>query len=218
MRIRLYLHIMLGSRVFSRVWSRLMLKDLRLKCCIIGDQNCGKTSVLHTYIHSKVLPETQTTLGIDFHTKTLLYGSNRLRLTVWDTAGSERFRSLMHSYLRDSDIIIVMYDLSKREHHLPYWLRIAEQHTPNVLGLLGNKNDLTQNCTNDLRDVLAPYERQNLNIVRGVSSSRDIDSVKNFFHNCVKMSIENCRAPPKLSTVRIKDIKQDDSSKNPCCS
>merc|ERR1719189_3259636 len=37
-----------------------------------------------------------------------------LRLQLWDTAGQERFRSLIPSYIRDSSVAIVVYDISNK--------------------------------------------------------------------------------------------------------
>ena len=34
------------------------------------------------------------------------------RLQLWDTAGQERFRSLIPSYIRDSSVAVVVYDIS----------------------------------------------------------------------------------------------------------
>lgn len=36
----------------------------------------------------------------------------QVRLQLWDTAGQERFRSLIPSYIRDSTIAVVVYDIT----------------------------------------------------------------------------------------------------------
>lgn len=38
-----------------------------------------------------------------------------VRLQLWDTAGQERFRSLIPSYIRDSSVAVVVYDISSME-------------------------------------------------------------------------------------------------------
>jgi Ras-related protein Rab-6A len=38
-----------------------------------------------------------------------------VRLQLWDTAGQERFRSLIPSYIRDSSVAVVVYDISSTE-------------------------------------------------------------------------------------------------------
>ena len=38
----------------------------------------------------------------------------QIRLQLWDTAGQERFRSLIPSYIRDSSVAVVVYDITSR--------------------------------------------------------------------------------------------------------
>lgn len=50
-----------------------------------------------------------------------------VRLQLWDTAGQERFRSLIPSYIRDSSVAVVVYDISSEptrdppQNPLPEW-------------------------------------------------------------------------------------------------
>jgi small GTP-binding protein len=186
----------------------------RTKCCFVGDFGVGKTSIIHSYL-SKSTENIQSTLGIDFFSKSVCVKEQDVHLTIWDTAGSERFHSLIHSYLRDSNIIIVVYDLSKPKHNLTYWLRIVEQHQPNVVGVLGNKSDLTQSCPNDLRDVLYPYERQKWNIVSGKCSSRVKKSIQIFMSKCLKQTInDKPELPFKITPIKIPKKKTRLTS---CC-
>ena len=39
----------------------------------------------------------------------------QVRLQLWDTAGQERFRSLIPSYIRDSTVAVVVYDITSRK-------------------------------------------------------------------------------------------------------
>ena len=55
---------------------------------------------------------TQATIGIDFLSKTMYLEDRTLRLQLWDTAGQERFRSLIPSYIRDSSVAVVVYDIT----------------------------------------------------------------------------------------------------------
>lgn len=42
----------------------------------------------------------------------LITGWLQVRLQLWDTAGQERFRSLIPSYIRDSTVAVVVYDIT----------------------------------------------------------------------------------------------------------
>lgn len=50
--------------------------------------------------------------GIDFLSKTMYLEDRTVRLQLWDTAGQERFRSLIPSYIRDSSVAVVVYDIT----------------------------------------------------------------------------------------------------------
>lgn len=55
----------------------------------------------------------QATIGIDFLSKTMHLDDQTVRLQLWDTAGQERFRSLIPSYVRDSNVAIIVYDVTE---------------------------------------------------------------------------------------------------------
>ena len=69
--------------------------DYILKFIIIGDASVGKSSLLERFTEDRCLVESDATIGIEFgsHIVTLDSGE-RLKLQIWDTAGSEQFRSV----------------------------------------------------------------------------------------------------------------------------
>lgn len=75
-----------------------------------------------------------------------------VRLQLWDTAGQERFRSLIPSYIRDSSVAVVVYDISnaKSFQNTRKWIDDvrAERGNDVIIVLVGNKTDL-----NDKREV-----------------------------------------------------------------
>lgn len=69
-----------------------------------------------------------------------------VRLQLWDTAGQERFRSLIPSYIRDSSVAVVVYDISslKSFQNTRKWVDDvrAERGSDVIIVLVGNKTDL----------------------------------------------------------------------------
>ncbi|EFW99330.1 Ras small monomeric GTPase [Grosmannia clavigera kw1407] len=94
----------------------------------------------------------QATIGIDFLSKTMYLEDRTVRLQLWDTAGQERFRSLIPSYIRDSSVAVVVYDISnaKSFQNTRKWIDDvrAERGNDVIIVLVGNKTDL-----NDKREV-----------------------------------------------------------------
>jgi Ras-related protein Rab-6A len=88
----------------------------------------------------------QATIGIDFLSKTMYLEDRTVRLQLWDTAGQERFRSLIPSYIRDSSVAVVVYDVSSRKtfEQTKKWIDDVRGERGNdvIVVLVGNKTDL----------------------------------------------------------------------------
>jgi Ras-related protein Rab-6A len=88
----------------------------------------------------------KATIGIDFMSKTMYLPDRTIRLQLWDTAGQERFRSLIPSYIRDSNVAVVVYDITKRQSFkdATKWIDdvLAERGDQVIIVLVGNKTDL----------------------------------------------------------------------------
>lgn len=80
-----------------------------------GDQSVGKTSIITRFMYDKFDSTYQATIGIDFLSKTMYLDDRVVRLQLWDTAGQERFRSLIPSYIRDSSVAVIVFDVTSRD-------------------------------------------------------------------------------------------------------
>ena len=54
------------------------------------------------------------TVGVDFVSRIVRVGPDRIKLHLWDTAGQERFRFLCQSYYRNSVGVVVAFSLLSR--------------------------------------------------------------------------------------------------------
>ena len=66
--------------------------DYLIKLLLIGDSSVGKTSVLLRFAEDSFSPVYISTIGVDFKIRTIDIDGKTIKLQVWDTAGSERFR------------------------------------------------------------------------------------------------------------------------------
>ena len=124
----------------------------KYKLVFLGDQGVGKTSIISRFMFDSFENDYQATIGIDFLSKTMYLEDRTIRLQLWDTAGQERFRSLIPSYIRDSSVAVVAYDIANRASFLntSKWIDDvrAERGEDVVIMLVGNKTDL-----DDIRQV-----------------------------------------------------------------
>ena len=118
----------------------------KYKLVFIGDQSVGKTSIISRFQFDTFDDHYQTTIGIDFVSKTVPVDDGTVRLQLWDTAGQERFRSLIPSYIRDSHVAVVVFDITNREsfESTSKWIADVRAQRGNdaIIVLVGNKTDL----------------------------------------------------------------------------
>jgi len=119
----------------------------KYKLVFLGDQSVGKTSIITRFMYDTFDSTYQATIGIDFLSKTMYLEDRTVRLQLWDTAGQERFRSLIPSYIRDSSVAIIVYDITNRSSFLNTvkWIDDvrSERGSDVIMMLVGNKTDLS---------------------------------------------------------------------------
>lgn len=90
------------------------------------------------------------TIGVEFASKIIKVGTGarrkRIKLQLWDTAGTERFRSVSRSYYRGAAGAVLVYDLTSHRSFAglsPFLNDARALASPNLtLLLVGNKLDL----------------------------------------------------------------------------
>lgn len=110
----------LSMRVFSLLYFYYMTSvksafcGPKYKIILVGDSGVGKTSIFWQYIHNEVsLDHPMTT--IDFRYKMIKLHEKLVKLCIWDTAGQEKFRSIVATYFKSCQGVILVFDLASRE-------------------------------------------------------------------------------------------------------
>ncbi|KAI8328825.1 ras family protein [Chlamydoabsidia padenii] len=155
----------------------------KYKLVFLGEQSVGKTSLITRFMYDTFDNTYQATIGIDFLSKTLYIDDRTVRLQLWDTAGQERFRSLIPSYIRDSSVAVIVYDITSLDsfHNTTKWIEDvrAERGEDVIIVLVGNKSDL-----NDKRQVTTEdgeKRAKELNIMFMETSAKAGHNVKVLF-------------------------------------
>ena len=122
------------------------------KTIVLGDTGVGKTTLCNTLMRRQNPDmQYQPTIGIDFNALVeTLYNNTTVKVHLWDTAGQEKYRSIIKSYYRGTAAAILMYDITNfvSFNHLDYWLREFKNGTnchhryQHPVLLLGTKSDM----------------------------------------------------------------------------
>lgn len=114
----------------------------KVKITILGATSTGKTTTLIRFLKNIYDGSMESTIGASFFT----YTRDDIKYEFWDTAGSERYLSLIPIYYRGSDIIILMYDLNLMDsvNKLDYFINTISKNMINDYKIIvvGNKLDL----------------------------------------------------------------------------
>jgi Ras-related protein Rab-5C len=111
----------------------------------MGPSSSGKTSIIQRFVKGK-FHDQEPTIGTAFYTREVETSGMRVPLKIWDTAGMERYRSLVPKYSRGAAIAVIVFDVTDRES-----LRAAQDivvDTPTICDpdtvaiLVANKIDL----------------------------------------------------------------------------
>jgi Ras-related protein Rab-5C len=126
-----------GSRMYSG-------GDLASKLIILGEASVGKTSILDQWLNGTFSEDTAPTIGAGVVTVPLMIDGTVMTFKVWDTAGTEQFRSVIPMYCREAAIAILVFDLTQPQTltAVNEWYKFLRESADPVILLVGNKLDL----------------------------------------------------------------------------
>lgn len=136
------------------------------KLVLAGDAAVGKSSFILRLCRNKFHNALNSTLGVDFQTKTLCVDGKTIAFQLWDTAGQERFRSIAKSYFRKADGVLLLYDVTCETSFLDVrdWVEAIEESTPTPIPIMmcGNKIDLRQSFLDEGKTVITQESGEKL--------------------------------------------------------
>jgi Ras-related protein Rab-2A len=100
------------------------------KTLLVGDMYAGKSCLLLQYTDKRFQPVYDKTIGVEFGARMIELDGLAIKLQIWDTAGTEAFRSITRGYFRRSAGALLVYDITRRDSflHLTSWLEDVRQH------------------------------------------------------------------------------------------
>ncbi|KAL8995041.1 MAG: hypothetical protein Q9169_005140 [Polycauliona sp. 2 TL-2023] len=152
--------------------------DYIAKLVCIGDSGTGKSSLTVRLCEGRFVQHHDVTIGVEFGSRVVPVGPSittpatnherhnnnqhqdtessthhrkRMKLSLWDTAGQETYKSITRSYFRGASGALLVFDITRRStfDHATEWLtdlrQIAEEGI--VVVLVGNKSDLAAAST-----------------------------------------------------------------------
>lgn len=198
-------------------------EDQIIKVILIGNSGVGKTSIINRFYLNKFEEKQNITFTANFIVKNINIDGKTVILNVWDTAGQEKFKSVNKIFIKNSNIIIFVYDITNHKsfEELDFWYKliIDESEEDAIFGLAGNKADIVEEESVSIEEGQKRAEEWGATFAL-LSAKEDKAGISSFFTELVKNYLGN-QLEKDLGRKTIKidqnDIKKKKSSKGECC-
>lgn len=189
------------------------------KIVLIGDANCGKTCLAMRLKYNRFYEYAESTIGSAYLKIDKIIDNNKYELCIWDTAGQEKYRSITPYYYRNSDIILLCFNLKDNSldsyNSLKKWLKDIYNsyiHPVPKIFILGLKLDIINPDIN-LSNIITLCEINNIEFIK-ISSKINIgvdilektlieyikiNELKNIYKDEILLSSVNLDSPNNIS-------------------
>tara|TARA_B100000674_G_C37539615_1_gene777709 strand:- start:44 stop:655 length:612 start_codon:yes stop_codon:yes gene_type:complete len=185
-----------------------------VKTALVGDYGVGKTCIVSRFARNNFPLSDMSTLGVDFDCKIIDFKENSYKIQIWDTAGQEKFQSIVKSYLRDLHICILVFDVNhiKTFQNVKKWLEqviYISDEDDIVIQLVGNKTDLK--CREVSREMINEFcEKNNIDYME--CSAKNDENVNDIFYNVIE-KIDNLVKQEKIKLKFSGSFEQEKNKK-----
>ena len=131
--------------------------SLDLKIVVLGPAGVGKTCVIHRFCNGSFLTSTLPTIGAGFFPHEMVVKDTEVSMTLWDTAGEEKYRSMTPIYSQGAFGALIVFDVTNRESldHIKEWVNCLDMSGGIPIVVVGNKSDLEDKRKVDMDEALA---------------------------------------------------------------
>ena len=98
--------------------------DYLFKIILLGDTHVGKTSIVSQFVNKNYNKYQEPTIGVDFKVNCKTINDKKVKLYLWDTAGQEKFHSIIQSYYKNVGGGVVVYDVTNTQsyNNVIHWI------------------------------------------------------------------------------------------------
>ena len=172
----------------------------KLKFILVGESQVGKTSLINQYVNNKFEEEYFMTIGNDKLIKEIEINENKVRLEIWDTIGQKDLRSANKIFMKNTDIALIVYDITNRQSFVNLNEFYEELININkrdkmIIGIAANKSDLYENAKVN-KEEGEEYAKK-INALYFESTATDHENVVNIFEELIKAYINTFKKKDK---------------------
>ena len=191
-----------------------------LKVILVGNSGVGKTNLINVLTGRKFEQSIMTTTISTYVEKKMEMGNKKYNLEIWDTAGQEKFHSLTKLFIKESRIVLFVYDITDKNsfNEIKSWVKIVKEVLDDkfVMGLAGNKKDLF--LKEVINEVKGKEKAKEIGAIFKLTSAKEGEGIHELMESLLKEYIKRLNAGEfqDLDTSSKLDIKKA-KKKRKCC-
>eukprot|EP00826_Nyctotherus_ovalis_P037069 TRINITY_DN3355_c0_g1_i1.p2 TRINITY_DN3355_c0_g1~~TRINITY_DN3355_c0_g1_i1.p2 ORF type:complete len:191 (-),score=49.28 TRINITY_DN3355_c0_g1_i1:186-758(-) len=106
------------------------------------------------------------TIGVEYGAKVFKHKGKDIRLQIWDTAGSETFKSITRTYYKGVAGALLVFDMTRPEtfKNVKTWLQEVHENSNSGISLMlvGNKSDMVEERKVSYEDAMSFAQENDL--------------------------------------------------------
>ena len=113
----------------------------------MGESGVGKTNLIRVSIGEKFDENPLSTITSSYCEGKIIIDDKQYLYNLWDTAGQEKYRSLNRLFIKESNIILIVFSINKKTtfEQVNFWYKFAKDYLEEgtyIFALIGNKSDM----------------------------------------------------------------------------
>ena len=208
---------------------------LLFKIIIVGESSVGKSNIIIRYTSGEFKNDISNTLGIELYNKYINIKDKYAKLQIFDTAGQERYHSIVSNYFKGSHGCFIVYDITSEQsfEKIEFWYNYVKQNANNNVSLIlvGNKCDLDEQRV--ITKEMGKEKAKNMNCPFFETSALSDENINEIFQEMMeniydKIGVqmeEECDTNDRKSSIVANNIvnispeknEKNESEKKGCC-
>lgn len=189
--------------------------EYEAKVIFIGDSNVGKTCIIKRCTSNEFLENATPTLSSNYSLISIKTAESNIRIQFWDTAGDEKYRSIVPMFYRGSQAAVIVYSIDDRKtfQDIDYFIESLKANLDFdslALFLIANKLDLEDRTVTALE---GEEKAKSINATFMEVSAKNGENISEFV-NMIAIEINEKKKMRKSEKLHL---NQNQQTNDICC-
>ena len=190
-----------------------------IKIIIVGSTGVGKTCLISHYKTGKFLSDIPSSNGAYYVEIKKEIKGQKYCLNIWDTAGQEKYNGLTKAFIRNANIVILVYSIVDKSsfQSLNKWLELVKEVNGDdgyALGVAANKADLYKNS--DVPDSQGQEYARKINATwKSTSAKMDDSGIEELIIELLEIYLDIKRNSSNPEYIKLNNKKK--KRQGGCC-